>query len=437
VPSLPKGVLQVLVLDASNKPCFMQHLLVLPQPCAHDMNTLWSQLLRGQIVTLPASLGGGTAAAPSAEAAEGSPFGSSSSSKSAQVATSSSSVASAAPAAASDLAANDASTAQPRRLGPVEIQALWRHSYGRVVAEVATVLLTRSRSRSAQLPGSTSRSTAAVSGSARSSFDAPEMQDRVSTLLHLLATHGKWAVLELLTTHVYGYGSSARAMYTDKVLGAQAAASGVSGDAAAAGAVAAAPAAAADSGEAPAAGAGNSTAPAPLAPSGADAAVLEASRQILQSWCSAIPAAQALLANLQPLPAQGAPQPDPQVTQQLLNQLMQASPASLAAAMAGAAAAMPGTAAAGNAPTAAAPAAAPEGTGEIQVEHSTQSFSFCAEAPPSILTDEEAAGHAGGAEAVGSATAEAVAGGGRLKDRNLLKGLPGKLKRAFSVKLPA
>lgn len=404
------------------------------------MNTLWSQLLRGQIVTLPASLGGAAAAAQSGEAADGSPFGSSSSSKSAQVASSSSSVTSAAPAAASDLAASDAGTAQPRRLGPQEIQALWRHSYGRVVAEVATVLLTRSRSRSAQVPGSINRSAAATApapGSTRSSFDAPQMQDRVSTLLHLLATHGKWAVLELLTTHVYGYGSSARAMYTDKVLGAQTAASGTS--TAAAGAVAAAPAAAAaSSGDAAVAGAGSSTAHVPLAaPSGADAAVLEASRQILQSWCSAIPAAQALLANLQPLPVQGAPQPDPQVTQQLLNQLMQASPASLAAAMAGAAAAMPGAAAAGSAPTVAAPAAAPEGTGEIQVERSTQSFSFCAEAPPSILTDEDAAGHAGGAEAVGSATAEAAAGGGRLKDRSLLKGLPGKLKRAFSVKLPA
>jgi hypothetical protein len=263
------------------------------------------------------------------------------------------------------------------------------------------------------------------------------MQDRVSTLLHLLATHGKWAVLELLTTHVYGYGSSARAMYTDKVLGAQATATGAPRDAGAA-AASAVPAAAAGSVDAAAAGAGSSAAPAPPAPpSAADAAVLEASRQILQSWCSAIPAAQALLANLQTLPAQGAPQPDSQVTQQLLSQLMQASPASLAAAMAGAAAAMPGTAAAGNAPTATAPAAAPEGTGEIQVEHSTQSFSFCAEAPPSIPTDEAAAGHVGGAEAVGSATAEATAGGGRLKDRNLLKGLPKKLKRAFSVKLPA
>jgi hypothetical protein len=44
------------------------------------------------------------------------------------------------------------------------------------------------------------------------------MKSRVSSFLHFFATNSKWAIVELLTSHMYGYGSSARAMYTSKVL---------------------------------------------------------------------------------------------------------------------------------------------------------------------------------------------------------------------------
>lgn len=232
LPALPKGVVQVLVLDDSNKPCFMQHLLVLPPPCAQDLNTLWSQILRGQIITTPAATAvtDASASAPIAASSSqttqgGSLYGSNESSKGA--ATSSSSFTSAA-LGSSIAAALQQAPGQPKRLGPLEIQDLWRNSYSRVMTDVAAVLLTWSKSQ--ELPtGVTSASTAQRAAAARTaspagitprtSFDTPEMRDKVGGLLHFFATHNKWAVLELLTSHVYGYGSSAKAMYTSKVLG--------------------------------------------------------------------------------------------------------------------------------------------------------------------------------------------------------------------------
>lgn len=224
LPALPKGVVQLLVVDGSNKPCFMQHLLVLPPPCAQDLNTLWSQVLHGQICVTPP----GTAAARTPGA---SLYGSSDSSKGAG--TSSSSMTSAAHALSAVSTASQQAAGQPKRLGPLEIQDLWRNSYSRVLTDIAAVLLTRSKST--ELPtGTTSASTVARAAataaaaaraavpaagiSPRTSFDTPEMRDRVGTLLHFFATHSKWAVVELLTSHVYGYGSSAKAMFTSKLL---------------------------------------------------------------------------------------------------------------------------------------------------------------------------------------------------------------------------
>lgn len=113
-----------------------------------------------------------------------------------------------------------------RRLGPVEIQAFWQHSFSRVLTEVAAVLLTRSAGGAASsnalaappAPSVPPAPAAAAEMRLRPSFDNPVMKSRVSSLLHFFATNSKWGVVELLTSHVYGYGSSARAMYTSKVL---------------------------------------------------------------------------------------------------------------------------------------------------------------------------------------------------------------------------
>jgi hypothetical protein len=141
---------------------------------------------------------------------------------------------------ASDAATAAAAAGQPRRPGPVEIQAFWQHCFSRVLTEVAAVLLTRSPrvAANSSAPAAPIAAPAAAEMCPRSSFDNPVMKSRVSSLLHFFATNSKWAVVELLTSHVYGYGSSARAMYTSKVLD-EAQAAGSAATTAAAAAVAA------------------------------------------------------------------------------------------------------------------------------------------------------------------------------------------------------
>jgi hypothetical protein len=237
LPALPKGVVQILVLDDTSRPCFMQHVLVLPPPCAQDLNSLWADLLRGQIVvpvSAPASAAGASASAASAASGSiHSSFGkvatgplctsTESSKESCKCAATSSS--SSTKLLQTGSVATSGSLAH-RKLGPYEIQGLWDHSFSRVTTQIAAVLLTRSRSPELPTgvrPGSTAECAAALGAPGqpglfpRTSFDTAEMKDRVSTLLHLLATHSKWAVLELLTAHVYGYGASARAMFASHV----------------------------------------------------------------------------------------------------------------------------------------------------------------------------------------------------------------------------
>lgn len=213
----------------------MQHVLVLPPPCAQDLNSLWSELLRGQISTVPVSAPASAgASASTAAAASGSTHSSLGPAATGQLYSSKDSSSRGAASSSSSFTsvAGSGSVAATaylphRKLGPYEIQRLWDHSFSRVMTDIAAVLLTRSSSQ--ELPaGVTSASTAAraaalrapgqVGLTPRTSFDTAEMKHKVSTLLHFFATHSKWAVLELLTAHVYGFGASARAMHTSWVL---------------------------------------------------------------------------------------------------------------------------------------------------------------------------------------------------------------------------
>lgn len=220
LPALPKGVLQLVVLDANNRPCFMQHVLVLPALCAQELNMLWSQLLRGQIRIKPPPAEAAVAGSASAGSASRGTSTSSSSSTAAQ----SSSAVPAATGSAASAAGVDAAGQPKARLSPEEIQAIWRNSFNRVLTDMAAVLLAKG---SSVPPSPAAAAAAAVSSPAeprlRPSFDTPEMRDRVGSLVHFFATNGKWAVLELLTTHVYGTGSLCRAMYASKTLAAAAA----------------------------------------------------------------------------------------------------------------------------------------------------------------------------------------------------------------------
>lgn len=205
LPALPKGVLQIIVVDGANRPCFMQQMLVLPAPAAQEMNTLWSQLLRGQLSTAPAPAATPTSTSTAGSAAAGSsevvPASRSSSMQSSG-------------------SMPDAATGQAKRVGPQEIQALWQHTFYRIVTDIAALLLAR-KPAGAQ---AAAESPAAAAGGPQVIMDTPESRRKISSLTHFLAANGKWAVLELLTDHVFGSGSSARAMYATRTLAGTAAA---------------------------------------------------------------------------------------------------------------------------------------------------------------------------------------------------------------------
>jgi len=206
LPALPKGVLQIIVVDGANRPCFMQHMLVLPAPAAQEMNTLWSQLLRGQLSTAPAPAAAtapavtSTAAPAAAGSSEVPPASRSSSMQSSS-------------------SMPDAAAGQAKRVGPQEIQGMWQDTFYRIVTDIAALLLAR-KPAGAQAAAESP----AAAGGPQVSMDTPESRRKMSSLTHFLAANGKWAVLELLTDHVFGSGSSARAMYAARTLAGTAAA---------------------------------------------------------------------------------------------------------------------------------------------------------------------------------------------------------------------
>jgi hypothetical protein len=251
--------------------CFVQPLLVMPRPCAQEMVLLWARLLQARLTaaaaaaaaqqqtsctpqgSFPINCGSWTSKDSDCSLQSNGglpqdvPGGSRSAdgvSSAAQRANLQATVAMAGATAGSRAAAdpckqslNPCSNVQGASavcISQVEVQAVWQRQYVPVITDVAYLLAanmekgaTTACAAAAAVPAADpacARQGSFSSGSPQAlqpqglmvNTDSSEFKALVTHLVQFLAAHGMWAVLQLITDHVYGVGASAKALYAAK-----------------------------------------------------------------------------------------------------------------------------------------------------------------------------------------------------------------------------
>eukprot|EP00775_Hariotina_reticulata_P004915 gene4915-5159_t len=262
LPALPKGVLQLALMVKDLHLCFVQPLLVMPRPCAQEMVLLWARLLQARLTAAAAaaqqqasctprgsfdiscgswtSQGSDCSLQSNASLPHDAPAGSQSAggvSSATQQQANLQATDAMAGATAGSRAAADPCKQSPNpssgvqgpsavSISQVEVQAVWQRQYVPVITDVAYLLAanmekgaTTACAAAAAVPAAGPACLGQSSSNAGSPQSSPQGQQNpaltvntdssefkalVTHLVQFLAAHGMWAVLQLITDHVYG-----------------------------------------------------------------------------------------------------------------------------------------------------------------------------------------------------------------------------------------